>query len=186
MILATQDTTAVRKVSITGDTPAGPSATINVGMGEIQVTNDASVVLTSLGLGSCIAMCAHDPVSKVGALAHLVLPASGHAGGGEKQPTKYVDTGVPFLVKEIVKQGAIRSRLVVKIAGGAKMLAVPGLNSQLNIGERNIEAVEAALTKEGIRIAAANVGGTSGRSVQFFPHSGKIFVKTVGGQGVEL
>ena len=53
-----------------------------VGLGEMKVSRGADDVLVCLGLGSCVALCYHDPVAKVGAMAHIVLPGSeGRAPG---------------------------------------------------------------------------------------------------------
>lgn len=48
------------------DAIAGPDESVTVGMGEMQVVKDRPMVLTSIGLGSCIAMCAYDPVARRG------------------------------------------------------------------------------------------------------------------------
>lgn len=156
-----------------------------VGLGEMEVTKEQSAVLTSVGVGSCIVVCAYDPVSKVGGMAHLVLPKSDREGN-RNAPARYVNTGIPMLFREMTRQGAIKSRLVVKIVGGARMLIIPGLDAQLNIGERNITEARASLAEEGISLAAADIGGNYGRTVQLFLDSGKVTVKTVGGENVEL
>ena len=73
----------------------GQEATIVVGMGEMQVTNDPYAVLACLGLGSCICVCVYEPTSKLGGMAHIVLPKSDMKDG---VPTpKYADTGIPLL-----------------------------------------------------------------------------------------
>ncbi len=45
-----------------------------VGLGEMQVSNDPNMALACLGLGSCIGISAYDPVARVGAMVHVVLP----------------------------------------------------------------------------------------------------------------
>ncbi len=158
-----------------------PGEAFVVGLGEMVVRKDGASILTCVGLGSCIAMCAYDPVSKVGGMAHMVLPGS----DGKVSP-KYVDTGVQLLLDEMDKQGAARSRLVVKIAGGAQMLSIPGMDQRLNVADRNIAAVKEAMALTGIRVAASDVGGNSGRTVQISLDSGKVMVRTAGGTHTEL
>lgn len=158
---------------------------IVVGLGEMHVIKKPSAILTCVGLGSCIALCAYDPVSKVGGIAHMVLPNS-NDGGNKKKSPRYIDTGVPLLVQEMSKQGAAKSRLVFKAAGGAQMLSIPGLNGRLNIGERNVAELKPTLAKEGISVSAADMGGNSGRTIQLFLDTGKVIVKTVGGRSIEL
>lgn len=158
---------------------------IVVGLGQMQVIKERPVVLTCLGLGSSIALCAYDPVANVGGMAHMVLPSSGEGTNRAPSP-KYVDTGVPMLIEEMVRQGALKSGLLVKIAGGARVLRIEGLDESLDVGGRNIEAAKVALAKEGISIAAADVGGIYGRTVHLFADSGKVIVKPVGGLGIQL
>ena len=74
--------------------------TAAIGLGEMKVTKDDSVVLTCLGLGSCVGMAAYDPVSKVAGMAHIVLPRSDGRSG---LPAKFADTAIPALVDEMCK-----------------------------------------------------------------------------------
>ncbi len=158
---------------------------IVIDLGKMKVVKNQGVVLTCVGLGSCIALCVYDPVAKVGGMAHMVLPES--SGRQDEEPSpRYVDAGVPMLFEEMTRQGAIKSRLVVKIVGGASMLSVPGLNGRLNIGERNIAAARAALAKRAIAVSAADLGGRFGRTVQLFAASGCVTVRTVGKESVDL
>ena len=63
------------------------------------------------------------------------------------------------------QEGAKLSNLVVKIAGGAQMLAL-GKSGGARVGERNGEAVIEVLSREGINVTAADLGGNRGRSVR--------------------
>src|ERR1035437_4906834 len=98
---------------------------IVVGLGEVMVSNDPALLLVCVGLGSCIALCLHDRIAKVAGLAHMVLPS--RRPGDETSPaSKFVDSGTAALLQKMVKTGAMRSRLLVKIVGGARILAIPG------------------------------------------------------------
>jgi len=158
---------------------------IVIGLGEMRVMKGQSAVLSCIGLGSCIALCAYDPVTKVGGIAHMVLPTSGNEDKKQISP-KYVDTGVPLLFQEMSQQGAIKSRLVIKAAGGAQMLSIPGSNGRLNVGERNIAELKLALAREGRQASATDVGGTRGRTLKLFLGTGKVIVRTVDGISIEL
>ena len=158
--------------------------TIIAAMGEIQVSRDHSGVLACLGLGSCIGVCAYDPVSKVGGMAHVVLPNSG--GKDTISPGKFADTAVPLLLQEMAKEGGARSRLVVKLVGGAQLALARGLESAFKTGERNLAEVKEALARENISVAATDTGGNVGRTVRLFLDTGKVIVKTAGGEGKEL
>jgi len=159
--------------------------TIIVGLGEIVVTREPTAVLTCVGLGSCIAMCIYDPVAKLGGLVHMLLPMS-NSTDMNFVPSKYVNTGVPLLINRMIKQGAQKSRMVAKMTGGARMLAIPGGSTRMDIGTRNISEAKIAMEKEALKLVSAEVGGNAGRTIQFFLNTGKIFVRTAGGQITEL
>ena len=69
----------------------------------------------------------------------------------EPLPSKYANTAVPALVKEIRAITGKESRLSAKIAGGANMFANFSANS-LDIGAKNVKAVKAALDEHKIRL----------------------------------
>jgi chemotaxis protein CheD len=156
---------------------------INVGMAEHQVSNDAGLIITAAGLGSCIGLVLFDPVSKIGGMSHIVLPDS-NSGRDKSNPWKYADTAVPLLVAALCTKGALRSRLWAKMAGGAQMFAP--VNAMMNIGARNAETVQGILAGLNIRLTGTDVGGKTGRTVRLYLESGKVTVKTVGGQEVTL
>jgi len=153
------------------------SAIINVGMAEIKITVSPHR-LVSTGLGSCIGLCLYDPVSKVGGMAHIVLPAlTGFAG--LDQGGKYAVTAIPLLVENMLKFGANRYRITAKMAGGAEMFIFQGEEPILKIGERNAETVKEILDDAGIPLLAAEVGGNFGRTILFDTETGELLVKTV-------
>ncbi len=154
---------------------------IIVGLGEVRVTKDPAAVLTCLGLGSCIGVSAYDPVAKVGGMAHIVLPSS--SGNGRNASPKYADVGVPLLLREMQAQGALRSRLIVKIAGGAQMSLAAGFAKAFKIGDNNVAAVDAALASERIAVRAAETGGNTGRTVRLYLESGRTIVSKAGSEG---
>ncbi len=149
---------------------------INVGMADFKITKSPNL-LTTVGLGSCVAVCLYDRERKVGGMAHFMLPDS--QGNSHGNPQKYADFLLPLMLKELHKQGASRTNLLAKIAGGSQMFSFNGTSQVLKIGERNIEAAEKELKKLGIRLLAADVGGTSGRTVSFDLANGRLVVKTI-------
>jgi chemotaxis protein CheD len=154
--------------------------TIPVGLGEIKAGKEPSQVLVCYGLGSCIGLTIYDPVVSVGVMAHIVLPDSSLNRSPELLPGKFADTGVLAAIAEALTLGAFRSRLVCRMAGGARMLNLAGLGNRLDIGARNAEAVRTALQALGIRLVADDSGGTYGRTLQLHLGSGRLLVSTVG------
>lgn len=160
------------------------ATTILVGLGEVKISEDPESVLACLGLGSCVAVAVFDPVVKVGGMAHVVLPKS-HGKVGEKA-ARYADVAVPLLLDSMRKNGAVNSRLVITLVGGAQMSLAPGMGTAFKIGEDNVTAVYAALTAEGLKPKAVDIGGNKGRTVRLFIESGKAMVASAGQDTREL
>ena len=151
---------------------------IKVGMADLKLCK-APDAITTLGLGSCVGIAIRDPVTKVGGLAHIMLPDSTQFSGTVNVP-KYADTGIEELVKQIVASGGNRTRLVAKIAGGAQMFAFQSKNDMTAVGQRNVEAVKKKLGEMKIPILASDTGLNFGRTVEFYPETGDYIIKAVG------
>lgn len=149
-----------------------------IGIADMKVAKGEGMLVT-YALGSCIGICLHDPVLKLGALVHIMLPVNMEAG--RKTPMKYADTGIRETLRLMEGKGASRNRITAKIAGGAKMFEV-GSSSLGNIGQRNIESVHMNLKKEGIRLLKEDVGGTVARTLLFDVNSGLGCVRSYGRQ----
>ena len=140
-----------------------------------------SGVLITYALGSCIGLCFEDPALRLGALLHIMLPVNLETG--RKNPMKYADTGLRETLRQMTAQGALKTRITVKIAGGAKMFEVSG-GSLGNIGQRNIESVHTILRQEGIRLIGEDVGGTVARTLLFDVVSGQGCIRSYGRQDI--
>lgn len=150
---------------------------IKVGMADYKVgRNPASLI--SYGLGSCVGIALYDAVSKVGGLAHIMLPDSTQARSAEN-PAKFADTALPLMLSEMLKLGATKSRVIAKIAGGAQMFTFANATDIMRVGERNAEAVRLILKKIDIRIIADDTGGNYGRTVELKLENGIYRVKTI-------
>lgn len=155
---------------------------LHAGIGQIVSSDRPGDTLGVLGLGSCIGLVMLDVAGRVAGLAHVMLPRSSAAGG---PPGKFADTAVPALIDALTALGAERLRLEAVIAGGARMFGGSG-GSAMAIGDRNAEAVRAALTQSRIRLRAADVGGGSGRTMHISVATGSVTVQPVGGTPVDL
>jgi len=158
---------------------------INVDMGEMEISTDSNDVLVSTGLGSCLVMCAYDPVKKVGGLARMLLPGS-NKELDEKCPAKYIDIAVPLMIQRLQNRGVSKSNLIIKIVGGARCLTIPGEDNILCTGPQNVAEIKSALERENLAICAEDLGGKYGRSVEFFIDTGRIVLKTAKGNTKEL
>ena len=150
---------------------------ITVGIADMKMVKGSGTLIT-YALGSCVGICLYDPMIKLAALIHIMLPLNMEAG--RKTPMKYADTGIRETLKEMEKNGARRARIVAKIAGGAKMFETGSHTDIGNIGARNTEAAKQKLKQLGIRLVAEDTGLNYGRTVELHCASGEFHIKSVG------
>jgi chemotaxis protein CheD len=156
---------------------------IVVNIADFAVARGAAILTTS-GLGSCVAVALHDPSSGIAGLAHILLPSAGF-GPPSIHPAKYADTGVALLAEELRRRGAAQHRVVAKLVGGARMFASL-ISSGVNMGQRNIDATRKALYKLNIPVVAEDIGGEYGRSVRLVASTGVLTVRSIAGGDREL
>ena len=147
-------------------------------MADWAADQGASDLLT-LGLGSCVAIMLYDKETRIGGMAHVLLPSRSLARDATN-PAKFPETAVPLLVQRMTQLGADPRRMVAKLAGGASMFAALMTPGTIQMGERNIVASRNALRDAAIPIVAEAVGGGQGRSVRFHLADGSIEIRTVG------
>lgn len=157
-----------------------------VGMGELKVSRGPSAILMAHGLGSCVGLCAYDPVARVGGLLHLMLPDSNDSVASDGNHARYANTGIVALMKEMEIKGARPDRIWFKAAGGACILLSPSASDKFRIGERNVKAVEEELTKYGTKLIAKDLGGNFGRTLEMHLDTGRVIVKAFGRGTTEL
>lgn len=151
---------------------------VKVGMADLNVCTPPDAI-TTLGLGSCVGVVLFDPGKKISGMVHVMLPDSTKIKNNENL-AKFADTGIDELIKKLVAIGASRSALVAKIAGGAQMFAFNSNNDMLRVGERNVEATTHKLASLRIPILAQDTGLNYGRTIEFYPETGELIVKSVG------
>lgn len=154
------------------------SETIKVGMADLKICISPDSV-TTLGLGSCVGIAIRDPITKIGGLAHIMLPDSKEIRNNGNIP-KFADTGIAELVRQMVAAGANQGRMVAKIAGGAQMFAFQNKSEMVRIGDRNVEATKKKLAEMKIPVLAEETGDSYGRTVVFYPETGDFVIKAVG------
>ena len=148
-----------------------------VGIADMKMARQDGMLIT-YALGSCIGICLYDPLIRLAALVHIMLPLNMETG--RKSPLKYADTGICETLRQMEAQGAARSRIVAKIAGGARMFDVAGGGDLGNIGQRNIESTHMVLRREGIRLLREDVGGSTARTLLFDALNGQACVRSYG------
>jgi chemotaxis protein CheD len=151
---------------------------IKVGIADMKIASAPGILRTS-GLGSCVGVAVFDQSSSLAGMAHIMLPDSSLARGGSINTLKYADTAIEELVRQMAKHGACTASLRAKIAGGAQMFQFTSGSDLMRIGPRNVEAVKKALQLHKIRLIAEDVGGNSGRTIEFNPKTCLLQIKTV-------
>lgn len=152
--------------------------TTALSLGELKVSADETAILACLGLGSCIAVAAYDPLKKLAGMAHCVLPYSS-AGAGEPRPARYVNRAIPLLLQEMDRAGAEKERLVIKLAGGARVLRGRGFEHSDGIGRKNVEAAREVIERLGLTVASHDTGGDCGRTVRLYVADGRLEISTI-------
>ncbi|MDN4607441.1 chemotaxis protein CheD [Sporosarcina highlanderae] len=150
---------------------------VRVGIADMKIVKAPNIIKTS-GLGSCVGVVLYDEVKMIAGLLHVMLPDSNLGRLDNVNVAKFADTGIHSLVELLVAEGINPLSLKSKIAGGAQMFQF-GTNDTIRIGPRNVEAVKMMLDRLSIPIMAEDTGGSSGRTIQFDPKTGKLSIRTV-------
>ncbi len=146
-----------------------------VGVGDLAVANGADDVIVTHALGSCVAVCVFDPIARVAAMLHFMLPESSiNVERGRVQPAVFADTGIPALFDTASRYGLEKRRSVVKLVGGAEIVAAG--QSAFRTGRRNALAARQVLWRHGVLVNAEDTGSNIARTVHFTAHDGRVQV----------
>ena len=137
---------------------------ITVVQGEFHISSDPEDLFSTV-LGSCVAVCLHDPVRQIGGMNHFLLPFGQEEG--TSRPVRYGLFAMEMLINALMKEGAIKSRLQAKLFGGARISA-----DLRDIGQSNAAFARDFLASEGIQCLAESLGGTNARRVVYRPATG--------------
>ncbi|WP_229590678.1 chemotaxis protein CheD [Pseudodesulfovibrio sediminis] len=150
---------------------------IVVGISDMKISTDPDKILVTYSLGSCVGVTAYDPQAQVGGLIHCLLSRPGsvvlHEG---ESPYKFVSAGVPRMVKELLRAGADRDRLIFKAAGGADMRG----DGAFDIGQKNIDELLELMDRSQVKLAASELGGVIPRTMFLHLDTGRVVIKTCG------
>lgn len=148
------------------------SIDVTLRIGDVFATDRQAIVRTVLG--SCIAVCLYDPVSRVGGMNHFMLPrmaSSAHA----LDATRYGEHAMEVLIGSIQRLGGRRERLLAKLFGAGHVLQTK--ESAQSVPAQNISFIEQFAHEEALQVVSRDLGGFLPRRVHFQPHSGRVLVK---------
>jgi chemotaxis protein CheD len=137
--------------------------------GQLVAASTPTAITTVLG--SCVAVCLHDPVAKVGGMNHFLLPLHVER---DRSP-RFGTIAVPQLVDAVVAAGGSRRALVAKVFGGASVIGAMTIGRRL--GDENVRLALRLLDEGRIPVLDQDVGGSRGRKVVFFADEGIAWVR---------
>lgn len=138
--------------------------------GEQYVAETPQEVLVTI-LGSCIAACIRDPNSGIAGMNHFMMPRSENGQSGQAgDALRYGNHAMESLINELIRRGADRASLEIKVFGGANVTK----GSVNLIGDQNCAFIKHYLKCEGLACGAYDLGGQRARRIQYFPDSGRV------------
>jgi chemotaxis protein CheD len=128
-------------------------------------------------LGSCVAACIRDARLAIGGMNHFMLPTQQGEGASAATDsawpaTRFGDIAMECLIGELLRRGAHRADLEVKLVGGGKVL-----DALSDVGARNIQFARDYLRSCGLTLLGEDLGGRYPRKVLYDPASGAVRVK---------
>lgn len=149
---------------------------VKVFPGEFHIARRPDEVLVTI-LGSCVSACIRDPQLGVGGMNHFMLPHDDKGDWGDSQKsTRFGNFAMEKLINELIKAGCARERMEIKLFGGGNVT-----DTNNAIGSENADFVLAYLQAEGLRYAAKDLGGTQPRRIHYYPATGRVVRRLLGG-----
>lgn len=137
-------------------------------------TIDATQPLATL-LGSCVAVCLHDPLLRLGGINHFMLPDLARSRHGDVDSLLSGNFAMEALLNALLGKGAKKVRLQAKAFGGGTIIDTDG--GSLSIGMRNANFAKEWLDREGIPLTSSDFLGPWSRKIIFLPATGDAFCK---------
>ena len=139
---------------------------VRIQPGEYHVAANEGVITTTLG--SCVSVCLHDPIRRVGGMNHFMLPG----GANDDVDARYGSFAMELLLDHVLHLGGERTSLLAKVFGAGRVM-----DNMVDIGRRNSEFALDFLAARRIQIVAQDIGNRYSRKLCFFIDSGRVLVK---------
>ncbi|WP_336605566.1 chemotaxis protein CheD [Fundidesulfovibrio soli] len=146
-----------------------------VSISDMKISRRPRDMLVTHSLGSCLGLAAYDPAARVGGLIHCLLPRA--VGPNVENPYMYVNVGVPLMIRKLASMGCAKEGLVFKAAGCGRMNLI---QNQFDTGAQNMAMLESLFTRNGVVLAAQDVGGTIPRTLMLDVETGKVTITSQG------
>lgn len=154
---------------------------VTIDPGEFYVTGGDEIISTLLG--SCVAACLWDPVSRIIGMNHFLLATPSNPG---KTPLILSESGrygihaMELLINAMLQHGAERRRLQAKVFGGGNVLKLEQDKVKFfDIGQLNSTFIREFLETEKIPLVASSLGGDFGRVIHFAADDYSVYMKRI-------
>ena len=154
------------KLLQTGVTRVSP---LDVPTGTVRTTRGG--ILSVPALGSCIAVIALSVTKQIGGIAHVMLPGIAPAKAGTK-PSRYAVNAIDELLRRLVHHGVDKRTLAICLVGGGNVLR----RDDDTVCQANISSVRDTLKEQGLKVAAAHLGGYVRRTCTMKTKSGEVVI----------
>jgi chemotaxis protein CheD len=152
----------------------------NLKPGELYLGKGPAVITTVLG--SCVSVTMYHAESGISAICHGQLPSCSmdtSCKGSCDEKFKFMDCSIKKMLNKMDSCGIERSGIEVKMFGGSDMFGVHSSRRSKTVGRENIRIAQETLEEKGLKISAFDTGGTQGRKILFFAHTGDVFLKRI-------
>lgn len=149
---------------------------INVGIGDIAVSQNPDDIILTHSLGSCVAVLFYSPESKIGGMIHVALPMK-PLGTREYyyKPGYYADEGLQNIIDILKRTNKFDFRKSnIYLVGGASPTKVKDV---FMIGSRNLNAVRHFLNQRALLWKELGVGGYVSRTVELKLIDGSVTIR---------
>ncbi len=151
-----------------------PLPPVKIHIGQLHASRNPVEIFTLLG--SCVSVCFHDPVSRIGGMNHILLPGKADLDHFD-QSARYGINAMEILINKLHKEGAERKKLRAKVFGGAHIIR--SVSEADSPGRRNLDFVFRFLEIEGFPVISMDVGGFNARKIFFRTDTGMVRLKRV-------
>jgi chemotaxis receptor (MCP) glutamine deamidase CheD len=149
---------------------------LDIGIGGVSASAKACIMRTVLG--SCVSVCLHDAVTRIGGMNHFLLPGEGSVPDGA---ARFGVHAMELLINAIMRLGGDRRRLSAKVFGGCNVLR--GLTSP-TVGELNAAFALEFLETEQIPVFGKRLGGTHALQLRYHTDTAQVWVRTLGSRRI--
>ncbi|MBN2651862.1 MAG: chemotaxis protein CheD [Spirochaetales bacterium] len=151
-----------------------------VGISDLKVSSQASDLIITYSLGSCLGLSVYDPVRKAGGILHAMLSRGDLDSVKSKaKPAMFVDTGIIEIFTKLEKLGCNRKNFIVKAAGCGSAIDTKGF---FEVGKKNFLMMKKILWMNNLLLKGQVVGGSDPKTLFLDISTGKTYVKS--GQNV--